>query len=260
MFKTHCEVRVFSHSTFDIDGFDGFIKSEGLPEFDFNVAERQTDADTLPEIAGRICYMSFVKPRPGGNKAYIERILQQGHGSVLEHATIGVIITGISRSCSHELVRHRVGFSYSQLSQRYVDSKDVSFIIPHEMQKADNHYALIQFKDLCHDARNRYADLTVSLSKSETRPTTEDLKRARQAARSVLPNATETKLVMTGNVRAWRHFIELRSGVGAEPEIRKLTKALYDVFVTVAPQLFADYVWHEIADGTHVANTMYRKV
>src|SRR6516225_8066446 len=85
----------------------------------------QTDTEqageSLTEIAGRLCYMSFARPRPGGNQAYLGHILEVGHGSVLEHAVWSFIFTGISRSCSHELVRHRAGWAYSQLSQRYVD-------------------------------------------------------------------------------------------------------------------------------------------
>ena len=61
----------------------------------------------LTEIAGRICYMSFAKPRPGGNSAYLRNIIEVGHGSVLEHATFNLVITGVSRSFTHELIRHR---------------------------------------------------------------------------------------------------------------------------------------------------------
>jgi len=85
----------------------------------------QTDTDvaaeSLVEVAGRVCYMSFARPRPGGNHAYIKHILEVGHGSVLEHAVWNFLITGVSRSFTHELVRHRAGMGYSQLSQRYVD-------------------------------------------------------------------------------------------------------------------------------------------
>src|SRR5947209_10966315 len=76
----------------------------------------QTDTEVagehLVEVAGRVCYMSFAKPRPGGNKAYLGHILEVGHGSVLEHAVWNLLITGVSRSLTHELVRHRAGFGY----------------------------------------------------------------------------------------------------------------------------------------------------
>lgn len=99
-----------------------------------NVEYWNSDTDNasehLVEIAGRLCYMSFAKPRPGGNQAYINHILEVGHGSVLEHAVYSMIFTGVSRSLTHELVRHRAGMSYSQLSQRYVDESDCAFVRP----------------------------------------------------------------------------------------------------------------------------------
>ena len=94
----------------------------------------QTDTEVagehLVEVAGRVCYMSFAKPRPGGNNAYIQHILEVGHGSVLEHAVWNFLITGVSRSFTHELVRHRAGMGYSQLSQRYVDESVAEYVEP----------------------------------------------------------------------------------------------------------------------------------
>ncbi len=77
-----------------------------------------------------MCYMSFAKPRPGGNHAYVEHILEVGHGSVLEHGVWNFLFTGISRSLTHELIRHRAGFGYSQLSQRYVDESIAEYVEP----------------------------------------------------------------------------------------------------------------------------------
>ncbi|MFM7591744.1 MAG: FAD-dependent thymidylate synthase, partial [Isosphaeraceae bacterium] len=106
------------------------VNEEIIQEFlsDHKVGQWTTDtevgAEKLIEVAGRVCYMSFAKPRPGGNHAYIEHILEVGHGSVLEHASFSLLITGVSRALTHELVRHRAGFGYSQLSQRFVDESD----------------------------------------------------------------------------------------------------------------------------------------
>ena len=86
--------------------------------------------EKLAEIAGRVCYMSFAKPRAGGNAAYLDRIIESAHGSVLEHCVFNFLITGVSRSFTHELVRHRAGFGYSQLSQRYVDESVADFVEP----------------------------------------------------------------------------------------------------------------------------------
>src|ERR1700676_3419421 len=110
----------------------------GAAELDRFLADHgvswQTDTEIagehLVEAAGRVCYMSFAKPRPGGNEAYIGHILQVGHGSVLEHAVWNLLFTGISRSLTHELIRHRAGWGYSQLSQRYVDESVAEYVEP----------------------------------------------------------------------------------------------------------------------------------
>src|ERR671924_1958352 len=86
--------------------------------------------ERLAEYAGRLCYMSQHNPVNRTTAEYLENIKKQGHGSVLEHAVYVLLIEGISRSCSHELVRHRAGFGYSQLSQRYVDESQAAFVMP----------------------------------------------------------------------------------------------------------------------------------
>ena len=112
------------------------MEPEELDRFlaDHGVATWETDTEVageyLTEMAGRVCYMSFAKPRPGGNKAYLDHILQVGHGSVLEHAVWNFICVGCSRSLTHELVRHRAGTGFSQLSQRYVDESVAEYVEP----------------------------------------------------------------------------------------------------------------------------------
>src|SRR5262247_1220229 len=89
-----------------------------------------SSGERLAEFAGRICYMSQHNPAQRSTADYLENIKKQGHGSVIEHAVYVLLLEGISRSCSHELVRHRAGFGYSQLSQRYVDESEASFVMP----------------------------------------------------------------------------------------------------------------------------------
>src|SRR5215213_451803 len=89
-----------------------------------------TDGERLAEFAGRLCYMSQANPASRETRAYIANIKKQGHGSVLEHANYSVLLEGVSRSLTHELVRHRAGFAYSQLSQRYVDESEAAFVVP----------------------------------------------------------------------------------------------------------------------------------
>src|SRR5215208_6397748 len=89
-----------------------------------------SDGERLAEFAGRLCYMSQKNPASRATREYLENIKKQGHGSVLEHATYSLLLEGVSRSLTHELVRHRAGFAYSQLSQRYVDESVASFVVP----------------------------------------------------------------------------------------------------------------------------------
>src|SRR6185295_14823789 len=93
-----------------------------------------TDGERVAEYAGRLCYMSQRNPAGRTTAEYLQNILRQGHGSVFEHAVYVVLVEGISRSCSHELVRHRAGFGYSQLSQRYVDESHAAFVMPPAVQ------------------------------------------------------------------------------------------------------------------------------
>src|SRR3954454_22968188 len=104
-----------------------FLADEGVERW---TTDTDVAGQKLVEIAGRLCYTSYAKPRPGGNASYIGHILEVGHGSVLEHAVFNFIVTGVSRSLTHELIRHRAGFGYSQLSQRYVDESVAEYVEP----------------------------------------------------------------------------------------------------------------------------------
>ena len=224
----------------------------------------QTDTEVagehLVETAGRICYMSFAKPRPGGNQAYIDHILQVGHGSVLEHAVWNLLFTGVSRSLTHELIRHRAGFGYSQLSQRYVDESIAEYVEPDCIANDLELHRL--WLDAVADTHRAYLRLTEKLLKVFESEPDKTLRRklARQAARSVLPNATETKIFVTANARALRHFIELRGNRHAETEIRKLAIAVLKIMQQEAPNLFGDYQLVPLPDGTFEATTEHRKV
>ncbi len=231
---------------------------------DHGVETWQTDTDVagqkLCELAGRLCYMSFARPRPGGNSTYLQHILEVGHGSVLEHAVWNFIITGVSRSFTHELVRHRAGFGYSQLSQRYVDESTADFVEPDCIAEDPRLHAI------WHEAVTRshaaYCALVDGLAAKFAAVEDRTLRRkmARQAARSVLPNATETKIFVTANGRALRHFIELRANEHAEVEIRKVAAQMLRILQADAPHIFGDYTLESLPDGTHAARTPHRKV
>lgn len=242
------------------------IAHEELDRFlaDHDVSHWQTDTgvagEKLAEVAGRICYMSFARPRPGGNSAYIHHLLEVGHGSVLEHAVFNLVITGVSRSFTHELVRHRAGFGYSQLSQRYVDESTADFIEPDCVAEDPGLHAIwMEALEQCHAAYCQLVEGLIGRFK-DVEDKTLRRKLARQAARSILPNATETKIFVTANARALRHFIELRCSEHAEVEIRKVAAAVLRVLQKEAPNLFGDYQLVDLGDGTQAARTAHTKV
>ena len=219
-----------------------------------------TDGERLAEFAGRLCYMSQHNPAGRTTADYLGNILAQGHGSVFEHAVYVLLLEGISRSCTHELVRHRAGFGYSQLSQRYVDESEAAFVLPPAIEGDDRLEA--EWLTQVSSASAAYGDAVEHLM--EKYAWVEDRvhrrKMAREAARSVLPNATETKIVVSGNVRAWRTMLELRLGEGAELEIRRLAVAILRVLQREAPALFGDFAIYRAEDGTECGRVGYHKV
>jgi thymidylate synthase (FAD) len=257
-------IRVIREPTVYLLGHQVVDEAELERFLDDHEVHWQTDTDAagekLAEVAGRVCYMSFAKPRPGGNKAYLEHILEVGHGSVLEHAVWNFLFTGISRTCTHELIRHRAGFGYSQLSQRYVDESVAEYVAPDCIaQDPELHRLWLEAVAHAHEA---YMKLTEKLQESFKDEADRTMRRklARQAARSVLPNATETKIFVTANARALRHFIELRGSRHAEPEIRKLAVQVLKIMQKQASHLFSDYELVPLPDGTAEVKTSHPKV
>jgi thymidylate synthase (FAD) len=216
-----------------------------------------TDAEggqALAEFAGRACYQSWSKPNPATatNAGYLRHILEVGHLSVLEHGSVTFYFTGVSRSFTHELIRHR-HFSYSQLSQRYVPERDAKMVEPeviasdpelHKRFVEASEAAVQAYNDLLEGLEARFADVPNATLRR---------KQARQAARAVLPNATETRIVVTGNYRAWRHFIAMRASEHADVEIRELAVECLRQLKTVAPNVFDDFKISRLADGTEIA-------
>jgi thymidylate synthase (FAD) len=246
---------------------DRFLADHGVSW----ASDSEVAAEVVTETAGRICYMSFAKPRPGGNSAYLHHIKEVGHGSVLEHAVWNFVITGVSRSLTHELVRHRAGWAYSMLSQRYVDESVAEYVCP-DIIWADAELRDVWLTAVMH-AHAAYKVLAEKLNAKLADPATAHAamlppdadrttrrKTARQAARSVLPNATETKISVTANARALRHFCEQRGSRHAEPEIRKLANVMLDLLVKESPNLFGDYVKTPLPDGTFELTTPFPKI
>jgi thymidylate synthase (FAD) len=220
-----------------------------------------TDADggqALAEFAGRACYQSWRKPNPATatNAGYLAHILEVGHLSVLEHGSVTFYLTGMSRSLTHELIRHR-HFSFSQLSQRYVPERDAAMVEPAVI--ADDPELHRAFVAATEASVRAYTELLAGLEKrfADVADPTARRKQARQAARAVLPNATETRIVVTGNYRAWRHFVDMRATEHADTEIRELAMECLRQLQRVAPHVFGDYTLTTLPDGTEAASSPY---
>lgn len=214
--------------------------------------------EALAEFAGRACYQSWDKPNPATatNATYLRHILEVGHLSVLEHGTVTFYLTGLSRSLTHELIRHR-HFSYSQLSQRYVPERDALMVEPEVIAEDPQLHA--KFVEATAAAVTAYTELLEGLEKkfAGTENATLRRKQARQAARAILPNATETRIVVTGNYRAWRHFVAMRASEHADVEIRGLAVACLRELDRIAPNVFADFEITLLPDGTEVASSPF---
>ncbi len=219
-----------------------------------------TDGERLAEFAGRLCYMSQKNPAGRSTREYLENIKRQGHGSVLEHASYSLLLEGVSRSLTHELVRHRAGFAYSQLSQRYVDESAAHFVVPpaiigdaqlEESWLTQIESALASYVALVERLMERYGWVADKVHRR---------KMAREAARGVLPNSTETKIVITANARAWRTMLELRASEGAELEIRRAAVSVLRLLMAEAPGFFSDFEFYEGEDRREAARIGYHKV
>lgn len=194
-------------------------------------------AETLTEFAGRACYQSFHRPNPATAKTedYITRTLfEQGHWSIAEHASATFYIEGVSRAFTHELIRHR-HLSYSQLSQRFVDESGASIVLPpalrdHYDRGGNTRKAIDQTADATTDQYIALANFLMARGLTN--------KQAREAARAVLPNMTETKIVVTGNLRAWHEVVERRTAPDADAEMQEVMRMVRDELHAIAPTIF----------------------
>ena len=213
------------------------------------IQEGSTDAETLTVYAGRSCYESWSRPnektRQDGD--YLKRTLfEQGHMSILEHATATFYLTGVSRALLAEITRHR-HLSFSVRSQRFVSEEDASIVIPPAAKKSE--------AEVVYDSEEFHDDLKGSLPKAlewwageavwnyeglVSALTGEGLprKQAREAARAVLPNMIETRVVVTGNLRAWHEVIERRTAPDADAEFQQVAGMIREELQRLAPEVF----------------------
>jgi thymidylate synthase (FAD) len=227
-----------------------------------DIVEKGEEILALIEEAGRTCYQSSHKIEPGSAKKFVEMILKRGHESVLEHFVITVrFIT--NRGMTHELVRHRIGISFSQESTRFCDycndkfGNEITVIDQREhimdclAPEGHQHDTLAETKDCansgcsaCKKIMHAVADWTMAMACAE-----DSYKKLRadglpaEYARDVLPNDLKTDIVVTANLREWRHVFSLRTAKGAHFNIRTLMRALCEYFKSQIPVVFDDIEW-----------------
>lgn len=191
-------------------------------EIEIDLITITPEPDKVIEQAGRTCYLSFDKIDDSSSDEFVSRLLKMGHESPLEHAYATFRIRNCSRAMTHQLVRHRL-MAASQQSQRYVDEKGFSYVIPEAMPE--------EFADDYH------ADMEI-IRKMYFKWRDRGLKK--EDARFVLPNSCCSEIVVSANFREWRHIIKLRTSRKAQWEIRKACKQILAKLREYSPNSFAD--------------------
>jgi len=239
---------VLSRPLLDLRELARFLEEEAT---EWERTSGATEAEEIIEFAGRICYMSFGnKQSPKSNREYIQTLIRQEHDSVLEHASWTFLLTGVSRAFTHQMVRHRVGFSFSQLSQQYHDETTAKFVIPEEVKA--NPTVMELWLRLIEELRRGYQSISNELGAGDLgqhASSREARRSVRSAARSILPNATETKLVFSANGRALRHFLNLRGAIAGDLEMRRVSALIYSRLEDEAPALMSGFEMSTHEDG-----------
>lgn len=197
-----------------------------------------SEGQNLIEFAGRSCYQSFDKPNPAtrSNADYLEKTLyQNGHWSIAEHVSATFYLEGVSRAFTHELIRHR-HLSYSQMSQRFVNEENANFVIPPALRGHDEWVKKLAEMD--ESALHCYTAMVEFLQSPAGGK--HPRKEAREAARSILPNNIETKIVVTGDLRAWKEMLARRTQPDADAEMQEVAGMIYDALSGSYPAVFPE--------------------
>ena len=242
------------------EGLKGYLEHVGASDWE---TDAPSDSEALAEVMGRLCYRSF---EPGlnpnvtrvrqGNASYLKNIINVGHGSVLEHASLNFIFADVSRVVTHELVRHRTGTAISQESLRYVRLDTLSAYVP--MHIEENEKGMTIFAKTF-EALERLQKELAEVYGIEDEAKFSEKKKMTSAFRRMAPIGLATTMGWSCNFRALRHVIELRTDPHAEEEIRFLFAEVYKVVSERYPNLFQDYEVEEV-DGIPWVKTTQRKI
>jgi len=225
-----------------------------VPHEVYELPAHSVAAENIVAMAGKVCYDSYgIDGNPVAQ--HIRNLVNSGHHSVIEHVHVGLFLEGISRGCSHEIVRHRM-FNYSQRSTRYTAEDDAAIVLDPFYAKLHARVQSYGWSNLTGHERAlldeflncnaaAFYSYRAQIERLEQFAPTDLSSRDRRKwcrgkARQLLPHALETRMVMTGNLRAWRHFLIMRSSRHAEAEIRRLAQAIWLVLEPLAPTVFED--------------------
>jgi thymidylate synthase (FAD) len=237
---------IIGRPSFDTGAFNEFLNTFGET---WSPTVSATAAENIVEVAGRLCYMSFgARQSAKTNREYITNLIQQGHESVLEHVSWSFVLAGVTRAFTHQFVRHRVGFAFSQLSQQYRDHSNAAVVEP--IRVSADPLLSARWRTAMNTAMTSYRELleqmNVGIDRSNGAVKRELQRGLRSAARSVLPEAVETTVAFTANARAIRHFLRIRGSVEGDDEMRIVSSLLLSAVQMEAPSLFADFVSEEL--------------
>jgi len=242
------------------EGLRDYLEHVGAPDWR---TDAPSDGETLCEVLGRLCYRSF---EPGlnpnvtrvrqGNAAYLRHIIEVGHGSVLEHATLNFIFADVSRVFTHELVRHRAGTAMSQESLRFVRLDRLSAYVPMLIEENEEGMAVfVKTLDQLEAVQKSLAEIYgVADEKNFDRK-----KKLTSAFRRMAPCGVATTIGWSCNFRTLRHVIERRTDPAAEEEIRLVFAQVYEIVRERYPNVFGDYTT-EIVDGIPWVKTACGKI
>ena len=207
----------------------GALCYKGIEMLKVKLLEYTKNPERVVAMAARLCYspigaeeLSEKLPNETVEKM-VKKMLATGHGSTIEHASFTFGVEGVSRALTHQLVRHRIA-SYDQQSQRYVAEHNFEYITPHTIE--NNEAAKEKFDGIMEEIQKKYNELV-------------ELGVPKEDARYVLPNAAETKILITMNARSLMHFFNLRCCNRAQWEIRELANKMLEEVKKVAPILFS---------------------
>lgn len=237
------------------DGLATALAVLGAPDW---TTDAKTDTEKLTEFGGRLCYMSFnetlnpnVTRTRQGNKLYLGNILTSAHGSVVEHGTVNFAILNTTPVLTHELVRHRAGTGFSQLSGRFVRLDDIHWYMPDafdaDINKDITPEMEFQIKDEAFDLLTRMEAFQKKVAEiTEIDNMSFDAKkRLTSAMRRLAPYGVRTHIMFTANHRALRHIIDVRNSHSAEEEVNKVFSMIGDEMVRRYPALYQDAIKDE---------------